>query len=386
MIELTRALARSFRAVLRHSLAEQTPRHGWPPVLCPAGDGGLTLQAVQTETALRRHQTGPRPTDRIAFRADVLARFEGRTEAPVALENVAAGKGRARWEDGGVPCALDFDTVPPDGLPPLPDPPAKWTPMPAEFLLALDEASHSAARESARFALTCIQLRGQRGEVVGTDGGQLLVQAGFPFPWAEDLLVPRLSAFGRRELTGHAEVRIGRARNHVAVAAGPWTLLLAVDATGRYPDAQAVIPRLPPDPSRLVLDEEDAVFLASALPKLPGGGDFNAPITLDLGRPPAVRAPRRRVRPGRGNAAGALQRFRPGGATLHVPPPAAPHVGPRLPRAVGGVAGRPTALPRRPPHLPVDAPGQEGGDPARRGRVPHRARRVAGFHPLRPTP
>ncbi len=290
MIELTRALARSFRTVLRHSLVEQTPRPHWPPVLCRAGDGGLTLQAVQTETALRRHQNGPRPTDRIAFGADILARFEGRTEAPVSLENIAVGKGRARWEDGGVPCALDFDTVPPDGLPPLPDPPAKWTPMPPEFLHALDEASHSAARESARFALTRIQLRGQRGEVVGTDGGQLLVQAGFPFPWAEDLLVPRLSAFGCRELADHAEVRVGRARNHVAVAAGPWTLLLAVDATGRYPDAQTVIPRLPPDPSRLVFDEEDAVFLASALPKLPGGGDFNAPITLDLDRPPAVRA------------------------------------------------------------------------------------------------
>ena len=44
MIELTRALARSFRTVLRHSLAEQTPRHNWPLVLCKAGDGGLTLQ------------------------------------------------------------------------------------------------------------------------------------------------------------------------------------------------------------------------------------------------------------------------------------------------------------------------------------------------------
>ena len=289
MIELTRALARSFRTVLRHSLAEQTPRHNWPLVLCKAGDGGLTLQAVQTEMALRYHQPGPRPTDVVAFRADVLAKFEGRTEAPVHLENVAVGKGRARWDDGGVPCSLDFDAVTPDSAPPLPDPPPKWTPMPPEFLHALDEASRSAARESARFALTRIQLRGKRGEVVGTDGSQLLVQGGFPFPWTEDLLIPRVSAFGCRELADHAEVRVGRAQNHVAVSTGPWTLLLAVDATGRYPDAQTVIPRMPGAPSRLVLDEEDALFLTSALPKLPGGGDGDAPITLDLDRPPSVR-------------------------------------------------------------------------------------------------
>ena len=290
MIELTRGLVRSFRTVLRRSLMEQEPRRPWPLVLCKAGDGGLTLQAVQMEMALRYHQHGPRPTDVIAFQAGVLAKFEGRTDAPVALENVAEGKGRARWDDGGVPCHLDFDTVKPDSAPPLPDPPAKWTPMTSELLRALDEASRTAARESVRYALSCIQLRGQRGEVVGTDGGQLLVQGGFPFPWSEDLLVRRVSAFGCRELADYAEVRIGRAQNHVAVCAGPWTLLLAVDANGRFPDTQSILPRMPGVPSRLVLDEEDALFLASALPKLPGAGDFNAPITLDLDKPPSVRA------------------------------------------------------------------------------------------------
>ena len=74
------------------------------------------------------------------------------------------------------------------------------------------------------------------------------------------------------------------------MSAGPWTLLLAVDATGRYPDVQAVVPRAYVAASRLVLDEEDATLLASALPKLPGGEESGAPVTLDLGQPPAVRA------------------------------------------------------------------------------------------------
>ena len=95
LIELTRALARAYRTVLRRSLMEQGPRHDWPLLLCKAGDGGLTLQAVQGEMALRFHQPGARPPDLLAFRAHVLAEFEGRTDAPVVLEHVAAGKGRA---------------------------------------------------------------------------------------------------------------------------------------------------------------------------------------------------------------------------------------------------------------------------------------------------
>ncbi|HVS38479.1 MAG TPA: hypothetical protein VMS17_23170 [Gemmataceae bacterium] len=290
MIELTRALARSFRTVLRRSVLELEGRRTWPVVLCKAGDGGLTLQAVRLEAALRYHQPGQWPADVIAFPGDVLGEVEGRGDAVVTLENVGAGKGRARWDDGGLPRTLDFDATPPNEVAELPAPPSQWTPLPAAFLHAFDEAARTAPKESARYALSRVQLRGQRGEVVGTDGSQLLVQGGFPFPWAEDLLVVRVSAFGCRELAEQDDVRIGRSRNHVAVGAGPWTLLLALDSNGRFPDVQAVLPRTPPNASRLVFVEEDAAFLQSALPKLPGACDFNAPVTLDLDRPPAVRA------------------------------------------------------------------------------------------------
>src|SRR5476649_1602486 len=100
-IELTRALARCCRTVLRRSLQEQEPRRSWPLLLCKAGDDGLTLQSVQADMALHFHQTGARPPDVIAFHAQALGEFEGRTEVPVVVEHVAAGKGRARWDDGG---------------------------------------------------------------------------------------------------------------------------------------------------------------------------------------------------------------------------------------------------------------------------------------------
>jgi len=57
-----------------------------------------------------------------------------------------------------------------------------------------------------------------------------------------------------------------------------------------YPDLQAVVPRAVRAATRLTLSDEDAAFLAAALPRLPGAADGNAPVTLDLEKPPAVRA------------------------------------------------------------------------------------------------
>jgi hypothetical protein len=291
LIELTRALARQFRTVLRRSLLEQEPRPSCPLVQCRAGDDGLTLQARCIDMALRYHQSGKRPADAIAFPATVLAEFEGRAESPVVLEQVAAGKGRARWDDGGVPRSLDFETASDQkDAAAFPETPTSLVPMPEGFLQALEEATRTAAKLSTRYALSRLRLRGQRGELVATDGSQLLVQGGFPFPWTEDLLIPRASAFGCREFAGSGLVAVGRTKSHVAVQSGPWTLLLTVDATGRYPDVDAVIPKTHGAVRRLRLDARDAALLTASLPRLPGRGDFNAPVTLDLATPPAVRA------------------------------------------------------------------------------------------------
>jgi hypothetical protein len=291
LIELTRALARCYRIVLRRSLQEQEPRRSWPLLFCKADDGGLTLQSVQTDMALRFHQTGVRPSDLIAFNTQALAEFEGRTDTPVVLENIAVSKSRARWDDGGVPRELHLEAVAADNVPQFPEVPAQYVPMPTGFLTALDEASRTTGRDpGGRFGLTRIQLRGKRGDVVATDGRQLLVQAGFAFPWNDDVLIPRSSVFGCREFACDGEVLLGRTKTHVALQCGPWTLLLAIDGGSRYPDTEAIIPRTVSVAARLVLDDQDAAFLTAALPKLPGAGDVNSPITVDLNRQPAIRA------------------------------------------------------------------------------------------------
>jgi hypothetical protein len=290
LIELPRALARQFRAVLRRSLMADAPRGPWPLVLCRAGEGGLTLHARSEDLAVRYHQPGRRPPDAIAFRASLLAEFEGRADTPVTLEQVASGKGRAGWGEGGVPRSLEFDTVTPDSVPPLPGRPKRLAPMPDDFLAALAEAARTAGREPARLAVSRVQLRGKAGEVVATDGRQLLIQAGFPLPWPDDVLVPRVPAFGLRELGAATPVRLGRGEGHVAVLAGPWALLLAVDTTSRYPHVDTVIPSPRATKSTLHIHPEDGAFLVSALPRLPGAGDHLSPVTLDLGRAACVRA------------------------------------------------------------------------------------------------
>jgi hypothetical protein len=83
-------------------------------------------------------------------------------------------------------------------------------------------------------------------------------------------------------------VRLGRTAAHLAVAAGPWRVLLPVDDRGRYPDVAGVIPR--DAPTVAGIDETDAAGLLRALPGLPGGDDDCRPVTLDLGGGVAVRA------------------------------------------------------------------------------------------------
>ena len=79
----------------------------------------------------------------------------------------------------------------------------------AGFLAALHEATRSAARDGVRFALQRVLLSGSKGEVVASDGRQLLVQGGFSFPWTADLLVPATGLFGCKELNADSPVQVG---------------------------------------------------------------------------------------------------------------------------------------------------------------------------------
>jgi hypothetical protein len=290
VIELPRSLARRFRAVLRRSLQDTEQRNAWPLLLCHADERGLTLEAVCPDFALRYQQPGAWPPETLVFRSSVLAGIEGRNDSPAHLERVDPKAGRARFEEAGEPRCVEFDLVTADSASPFPPVPKKLASMPSEFLTAFAEAARSCANSSGRLALSRVQLRGQKGEVIGTDGRQLLIQRGFPMPWKEDVLVPRLTALGGREVEAENEVGVGRTDKHVFVRTGPWTFALTIDAASRYPDVAVAVPRATSTTTRLHLDEADAAYLIDTLPKLPGGEEDHSPVTLDLDGGAAVRA------------------------------------------------------------------------------------------------
>jgi hypothetical protein len=259
-------------------------------VLCRAGPDALTLQSCTEEAALRLRLPGAFPPQELAIRADALSAIEGRSGV-ASLEEAEPGKGRARWLDGGVDRAAEFVTVTPDSVPPFPALPEQWSAMPPHLLSALAEAARTASHDAGgRYSLTRLQLRGGDGEIAASDGRQLLLQTGYSFPWEKEALVPALSAFGSPELREATPLEVGRTDKHVALRVGPWELLLEAEASGRYPDVHAAVPRTRAASARLRLGPEDAELLARSLPGLPGGEEPLRPVTLELGPTPLVRA------------------------------------------------------------------------------------------------
>jgi len=287
LIEIPRALIRTFRGIVRQSLLIESPRDGSLPVQLHAGRDGFTLQACRGNRAVGYHVSQQQPTLDAAVRLSDLMELEGSGTDRAVLDR-SADAVRARWHSAGVPRTTEFALVAQDRLSAFPELPAEMTPLPATFVAALGEAARAVAESSTRYALAAVCLRGARGQVVATDGRHLLVQGGFPLPWSEDLLVPRVPAFACKPLLEADPVAVGRTASHVAVTAGPWTFALAIDADARYPDVDCVIPRRLG--TRLALHADDVAFLQEVLPNLPGDQEENAAITLDLASPPALRA------------------------------------------------------------------------------------------------
>jgi hypothetical protein len=290
VIEVPRALARQFRALLRRCSPRRGPHGTVPLVLVRAGPPGLCIQASLNEAALRFHQGGPRPADELAFRIEVLARCEGRDHSPVCLERLTETRGRASWQERGEPHVEEFEVLLPDAVPAFSSLPARLHPQPLSLLVALVEAARTAARDSGRFAVSRIMLAGKSGEVVGTDGKHLLIQGGFELPCKEDLLVPALPVFAAPELSAGDKLSMGRTETHVALVNGPWTVLLAIDAKSRYPDYRAVVPRSSPTATVLEIAPGDDDFLVQTLPRLPAQNEDVMPVTLELGEKVLIRA------------------------------------------------------------------------------------------------
>lgn len=291
MITITRRQADGLRAVFRRAALGVTHRGALRPLVFDARRAELCLKhrydALGVVCALTGH-AGAHET--LLLSLDALGDFAGRFDTPVVLEAAGPGRTLARWEERRVPQAHEYAVPAPDAVQPFPEAPTEWSDTPAELLGALADASQTCAESDTRYSLSSVQLRGEAGEVVATDGHQLLVHRGFAFPWREDLLVKRSPVFGSPALPRDRPLRLGRTETHVVLRADAWTLFLEARRGARFPDVARVIPAAGAAATRLCLDEGDAAFLAETLDALPGGDRIHGPLTLDLNGRVTLRA------------------------------------------------------------------------------------------------
>jgi hypothetical protein len=287
MILCTRVEAREFQMLLSRCVSGR-PR-GPASFLVIRFAGGKRTSTATTNDGVRLTHTATFEGERdevLVVPGSILAEVEGSTTEEVKLERQSKLRGVVYWHGGGQPRTLPVELLMPGKLHELSEPPV-LAPISATILSALQECGRSAARNNGRYALSRIQIQGKAGRVIGTDGKTALLWHGFPFPFADDVLVPALSVFGSKPLAGQ-EVRLGRMATHLVVSAGPWTLWLPADGSGRYPDVAGVVPRR--SPTGVELDPQDAVELVKWLPTLPGNRDEHRPVTLDVNGTITIRA------------------------------------------------------------------------------------------------
>lgn len=267
MIALTRAQARVLRTVLRKSapLAESRAYH--PVLSFQASREGMRIRAHHAQVAVQWQLPGARSPEVIVIPSQVLDNVEGRQEDVVELTQVSAESVAVRWLDQGVHQCREYASTSLEAVPAFPEEPARFTPLEDSFRRAFTDAAQIAGRNQGRYATTLVQLRGSKGEIVSTDGGQLLVQRGMCWPWKQDLLVPAIGVLACRELPQEETFTVGKTENHVSLRTGAWIFHLAIDKTARFPVIDKVIPSAAGKSTTLHLAQEDAVFLAKALPR-----------------------------------------------------------------------------------------------------------------------
>ena len=285
MIELSRQQIHRIRSTFRQALGRSSSRRTIP-ITFEGTPQELRIRAISDRVAIEHRVPGSFPTVAFAIPVDALAACEGRREDLVLFE-VADSQVTLHWTDANIPQTVRFPTVEPVALP---EPPSELAPMERTFLAAMADACATTDAESQRYALSCVRLRGADGQIAATDGQQALVQTGFTFPWTDDVLVPATGAFMTKTIRVAVEVSLGRSKDWLFLRADEWTVALQIEKDRRFPAIEAHIPEVSSASTTMVLAETDATFLDQAAQRLPGAGEMNSPVTLDLNGAVVVRA------------------------------------------------------------------------------------------------
>jgi hypothetical protein len=289
LITLSRSLLRQVRSVFRRAGIGKAASDRDSRVRVETGADGLRLRGMTHDTAVEYHQAGHLPAEQYDLPMQLLDDCEGRKDQPVTLEAKGPNQIVAQFTDGDVPQLLSYPVERSQAFDGFPGRSPKLETNGPELLPALREAIEATDRESTRYALGCLQLRGSQGRIVATDGRQVYRHGGFTFHWTEDLLVPASNVLKCSEFPVNEPLGVGRTEHYVTVVVGPWTVWLRIDS-GRFPNLDSIMPDPARATTRVELAPDDIEFLRLALGRLPSHDEDHRPVTLDLNGRVAVRA------------------------------------------------------------------------------------------------
>lgn len=272
------------RAGPRSSIARSSVNiHVW------GGRDGIRLGLVQADVSVQYHH--PPPSDSFSFMLPLaaLADCQGRGKGTLEFQPAKAGKIEVRWEQAGTPHRREYASrETPDR--PFPIWPSHDSVNDPRLLESLVEAMEIPTGAPALKSMQCLQLRGKQGDVVATDGRQLLILGGFQFPWKDSVLVPRTTVFAAKEIARGEVVRVAQSKTHVFIRIGGWTVALAIETAVRFPNVDQVIPKVDLVTTRWHIGGDEGPALAAMLDRLPAAREEQAPVTLDLAAHVIVRA------------------------------------------------------------------------------------------------
>lgn len=285
MIELSRKQIQCVRSTLRQAVGRTSSRRTLF-VTFQATHDALTIRASNENVAIEYRVPGNYEPACFAIPIEALAVCEGRQDDAVQFEQTT-DLVTLRWFDANIPQSAQFATSEPVSMPELP---ATFATIDRQFLYAMADACDTTEKDSTRYALNCVRLRGSDGQIAATDGQQALIHGGFQFPWTDEVLVPASAVFGAKSIRELRDVIIGRSTEWMFVRADEWTIAFRIEKDRRFPAIDAQVPEVGAAATTMVLAEDDADFLVRASNRLPGSEDANAPVTLDLNGAVVVRA------------------------------------------------------------------------------------------------
>jgi hypothetical protein len=286
LIPITRKLVKTLRSMFRVALGLSAQSNG-TPLHVKTGADGLVVSAAMFGLGIRYRLDGSFPEHEFWLPFEFLKETEGNRNDAVLLDPTSDGV-VVQWVVDSVPHTRLFQVEnAPDAIT-LPE--VDFTDNTPELLVALSEAARTCDHSSTRYALSCIQLRGESGEVVATDSHQLLVEGGFSFPWDDNVLIPGGKLFTHREFRIDEDVGIGRAEDVVVLKAGSWTAWMSIEKERRFPEIDQVIPNINGAIASVSIPKNDGDFLARAVQQLPANDEQHSPVTVDLNGSIAVRA------------------------------------------------------------------------------------------------